>query len=85
MISQVNKKEYNFSQSCVLEAGGQKGRMMVDDHFRENEIDMAMVMRPVFSNNKKRKDNIKSNQNSSKMSTKNNTKKITKANSIESC
>ena len=45
-----------------------KQKMTMEEQFREDEINMAMAMRPVFSNTKKRKDNIqKSNPNSSKM------------------
>ena len=46
-----------------------KQKMTMEEQFREDEINMAMAMRPVFSNTKKRKDNMqKSNPNSSKMS-----------------
>ena len=75
-------KGFDFSQSCILESkkvqiGGEliggkaklKQKMTMEDQFREDEINMAMAMRPVFSNTKKRKDNMqKSNPNSSKMS-----------------
>ena len=65
-------KDYDFSQSCVLDC--KKNRKDVrlfknPDEFRDNEIDMAMAMKPVFSNHKKRKDKLlKSNPNSNKMS-----------------
>ena len=57
-------KGFDFSQSCILndkksKGTFQKGKVVekntINEQFKEDEINMAMAMKPIFSNHKKRK------------------------------